>query len=110
MNFFFGKKQSVQAFAEVIEDGRAISAQELNKAKYKEYEGNVPMVEIGVRVEPLNEPPFEAKMKAGITQTYLLKAGVRVQVKFDPAKKQQVTLDDNNQAILQRNPQLIKNS
>ena len=107
MSFLFGKKQTVQALAEVLEDGRAIGNKELGKAKYNAYQGGEPMVQIQVRVLPENEPPFEASMKAGITKTYLLKLGVRVQVKYEPAKKQSVTLDDDGQAILARNPQLV---
>lgn len=108
MDFFFKKKQMLSAFAELIEDGRTLMNQELKKAKYNEYQGAEPMVEILVRVFPDNELPFEVKMKAGITKTYLLKAGVRVKVKYDAAKKQPAVLDDETQAILERNPQLIK--
>lgn len=68
------------------------------------------MIEIGVRVLSENEPPFEAKMKAGLSKTYVLMPGVRVNVKFDPAKKQQVFLEDEVQEILKRNPQRIKGS
>jgi hypothetical protein len=68
------------------------------------------MIEIEVRVLPENEPPFEAKMKAGLSKTYVLMPGVRVNVKFDPAKKQQVFLEDELQEILKRNPQRIKGS
>jgi N-methylhydantoinase B/oxoprolinase/acetone carboxylase alpha subunit len=106
MNLFFGKKQTVQAFAEVLEDGRAITNQEMKKLKYRREYQNEPMMEIAVRVQPENEPPFEVKMKAGISKTYLLMPGVRVQVQYDPAKKQQVVLDDQTQEILKRNPQL----
>lgn len=108
MSFLFGKKPMLQAFAEVLEDGRALAAQEMKKPKYNEYAGAEPKVEILVRVQPDNELPFEARMKAGITQAYLLKAGVRVRVKYEAAKKQQVILDDENQAILERNPQLLQ--
>jgi hypothetical protein len=104
----FGKKKTVQALAEVLEDGRAIMNAEMKKPKYNEYAGAEPMLEIGVRVQPQNEPAFEAKMKTGLTHSYLLKPGVRVQVKYEPDKKQQVTFDDEAQAILARNPQLIK--
>jgi hypothetical protein len=68
------------------------------------------MIEIGVRVLSENEPPFEAKMKAELSKTYVLMPGVRVNVKFDPAKKQQVFLEDEVQEILKRNPQRIKGS
>jgi len=108
MSFLFGKKQVAHAIAEVLEDGRAITSQEMQKIKYREYRGGEPGVEIAVRVQPVNEPPFEATMKAGIGQTFLLMPGVRVQVQYNPAHNQQVTLADETQAILERNPQLIK--
>jgi hypothetical protein len=110
MNFFFKKKQALQAFAEVLEDGRAITNQEMKKLKYHREYQNEPLMEIGVRVQPDNEPPFEAKMKAGISKTYLLMPGVRVKVKYDPSQKQQVTLDDETQEILKRNPQMSNGS
>lgn len=108
MNFLFGKKPTLQALAEVLEDGQTISAGEMKKPKYNDYRGAEPMFEIAVRVQPVNEPPFEARMKAGLTKMYLLKPGVRVQVNYDPAKRQKVALDDDVQAILERNPQIIK--
>lgn len=108
MSFFFGKKQSVQALAEVLEDGRAKADQEMHKRKYNHYQGAEPILQIAVRVQPKSDPPFESTMKAGLSKTFLLIPGVMVQVKYDPGKKQQVTLDDDNPAILKRNPQLIK--
>ena len=109
MSFLFGKKPSmVTAIAELIGDGRAIWNEELKKPKYNNYSGGEPQIEVDVRVEPANEPPFEAKMKAGFTVAYLLKPGVRVMVKYDPNKKQHVTIDEQNKAVLERNPQLIK--
>jgi hypothetical protein len=108
MKFLFGKKHTLQAFAEVLEDGLLISNQEMKKLKYNSYKGAEPLLEILVRVQPGNEPPYETIMKAGLGMMYLLKPGVRVQVKYDPARKQHVSLDDDLQAILQRNSQLIK--
>lgn len=108
MSFLFGKKQSVIALAEVLEDGRAIAAQEMQKPKYRDYAGAEPQIEVGVRVQPQNEPPFEALMKAGLTKTYLLIPGVWVQVRYDPRKPGRVNLDDENQAILERNSELLK--
>ena len=108
MKSLFGRKQEVQALAEVLEDGRAVMNQEMKKPKYNEYRGAEPMLEIRVRVEPESEPPFEAKMKAGLSHSYLLMPGVRVLVKYDPARNQLVTFDDQNQAVLDRNPQLLK--
>jgi hypothetical protein len=108
MGFLFEKKQMVYALAEVLEDGRAITNQEMKKPKYREYRGKEPVLEIMVRVQPENDSPFEAQMKAGLGKAFLLMPGVRVQVKYEPAKKQQVMLEDEIQAILDRNPQLIK--
>ena len=104
----FGKKQTVQALAEVLEDGRTKMNELMQKPKYRNYKGAEPMIEVAVRVEPGTEPAFEAKLKVGLTHVYLLKAGVKVQVKYDPAKHQQVEFDDDNQAVLERNPQLTK--
>jgi hypothetical protein len=110
MMSLFGKKQTVQALAEVLEDGRAKMNELMQKPKYRNYEGAEPMIEVAVRVEPTTEPAFEANMKVGLTHSYLLKAGVKVQVKYDPAKHQQVDFDDDNQAVLARNPQLTKST
>ena len=77
----------------------------MKKLKYRRAYQNEPMMNISVRVQSANAPAFEAKMKAGISQTYLLKPGVCVQVKYDLAQKQQVVLDDENRKILERNPQ-----
>jgi hypothetical protein len=77
----------------------------MKKLKYRRDYQNEPMMNISVRVQTANAPAFEAKMKAGISQTYLLKPGVRVQVKYDLAQKQQVVLGDENKKILERNPQ-----
>ncbi len=111
MSPLFGKKQPMQAFAEVLEDGGAIFSEEMKKPDrggYREYRGSIPMLEIAVRVQAENEPPFEAKMKATISMMNLMKLGIHVQIKYDPAKKQEVTLDDDIQAIMKRNPQMIK--
>ncbi len=105
----FGKKEYVQALAEVLGDGREAMNQEMKKLKYRgEYRGAEPSAEVRVRVQPLNEPPFEAMMKFGLGLSFLIKTGVRVQVKYEAGKKDHVTLDDENQAIIGRNPQLIK--
>jgi hypothetical protein len=47
-------------------------------------------------------------MKVGLLNMYLLKPGVRVKVKYDPAKPALVTFDDDAPSILGRNPQLKK--
>jgi hypothetical protein len=108
MSFLFGKKQSVQALAEVLEDGREIMNAEMKKTKYNNYSGREVFIDVTVRVQPDNEVPYEAKMKVSLLNAYLLKPGVRVRVKYDPVKKEQVTMDDEAAQILERNPQLKK--
>ena len=108
MSFLFGKKQTVQAMAELLEDGREIMNEEMKKPKYNNYAGREVFIDVAVRVQPENEPPFEAKMKVSLLKAYLLKPGVRVIVKYDPAKKEQVIMEDEPTAILERNPQLKK--
>ncbi len=108
MSFLFGKKQSVQALAEVMEDGREIMNAEMKKPKYNHYSGREVFIDVAVRVQPDNETPFETKMKVSLLKAYLLKPGVHVHVNYDPTKKEQVTMDDEPAAILERNPQLKK--
>jgi hypothetical protein len=106
MNFLFRKKQTVQALAELLEDGRKIMNEEMKKPKYNNYAGAEVFIEVAVRVQPDDESPFEAKMKASLLKAFLLMPGVRVCVEYDPAKKEQCTLYDESAAILERNPQL----
>ena len=108
MSFLFGKKQSVQSLAEVLEDGREIMNTEMKKPKYNNYSGREVFIDVAVRVQPDNEAPYEAKMKVSLLRAYLLKPSVRVLVKYDPAKKEQVIMDDEATQILERNPQLKK--
>jgi hypothetical protein len=108
VSFLFGKKQSVQSLAEVLEDGREIMNAEMKKPKYNNYAGREVFIDVAVRVEPKNEASYETRMKASLLKAYLLKPGVRVLVKYDPAKKEQVVMDDEVAQILERNPQLKK--
>ena len=108
MGFLFGKKQTVQALAEVLEDGREKMNAEMKKPKFNNYSGREVLLDLAVRVQPQNEPTFEAKMKVGLLKMHLLKAGVVVRVKYDPRKPDQVEYEDEPQAILDRNPQLKK--
>jgi len=95
-------------FAEVLEDGRAIMTAEMEKPKYRNYAGGEVFIDVAVRVQPKSEAPYEAKMKVSLLRAYLLKPGVRVRVKYDPAKKEQVMFDDQTPTNLERNPQLKK--
>lgn len=80
----------------------------MKKTKYNNYSGREVFIDVAVRVQPDNEPTFESKMKTSLLKAYLLKSGVRVRVTYDPAKKEQVALDDEPAGILERNPQLKK--
>jgi len=108
MGFLFRKKQWVQAFAVTLENGRDIADREMSKLRYQRKMMDEPMFDVTVRVETSDMSSFEAKMKAGLSRTFLLLPGVRVQVKYDPHHPEKVFLDDEIQAILQRNPQLLR--
>ena len=108
MSFLFGKKQTVRSLAEVLENGRELMNTEMKKPKYNNYSGPEVFIQVAVRVQPDDEVPYEAKMKVSLLTAYLLKPGVRVRVQYDPAKKEQVTMDDEPAQILERNPQLKK--
>jgi len=108
MSFLFGKKQNIQSLAEVLEDGREKMNAEMKKPKYNNYAGREVFMDVAVRVQPDNELPYDATLKVSLLKAYLLKPGVRVRVKYDPAKKEQVTMDDEPAEILERNPQLKK--
>jgi hypothetical protein len=108
MSLFLGKKQSAPAMAELLEAGCEMAEQEMKKLKYKSYKGTEPVFHILVSVQPENEPSFEARMEAGLGQTFLLRRGVRMRVKYEPGRQAKVKLDDKIQAILDRNPQLRK--
>jgi len=104
----FSKKQTVQALAEVLEDGREKMNAEMRKPKFNNYSGLEVFLDVAVRVQPQNEPSYEAKTKVGLLKMHLLKQGVTVRVKYDPRKPEQVEYDDDPQSILERNPQLKK--
>ena len=108
MSFLFGKKQTAQALAEVLEDGREKMNTEMKKPRYNNYSGPEVFLDVAVRVQPDNEPSFEARMKVGLLKMHLLKQGVRLRVKYDPRKPDRVQYDDEPQALLERNPQLKK--
>ena len=105
---FFSKKETVQALAEVLEDGRTLMNETLKKPKFNNYSGPEVKLDVAVRVQPQNEPTFDAKMKVGLLKLHLLKQGVMVRVKYNPRQLAQVEYDDEPQAILDRNPQLKK--
>ena len=108
MGFLFGKKQTVQALAEVLEDGREKMNAEMKKPKLRNYAGPEVFLDLTVRVQPQNEPPYEAAMRVGLLKMYLLTPGVVVRVKYDPREPEQVEFDDDTPAVLDRNPQLKK--
>ena len=104
----FSKKQTLQALAEVLEDGREKMNEEMKMPKYNSYSGPEVFLDVAVRGQPGGEAPYDAKMKVGLLQMYLLKQGVIVRVKYDPRKPEQVEYDDDPQSMLERNSQLKK--
>ncbi len=76
MGFLFGKKQTVQALAEVLEDGREKMNAEMKKPKFNNYSGREVLLDLSVRVQPQNEPTYDATMKVGLLKMHLLKPGV----------------------------------
>ena len=54
MSFLFGKKQSAQSLAEVLEDGREIMNTEMKKPKYNNYSGREVFIDVAVRVQQLS--------------------------------------------------------
>jgi hypothetical protein len=110
----FGYKQSLTALAEVIEDGRAKVNEETKKKIESSNSGDGGLyfdnttLQLAVRVLPENEEPFEAQMETGFTSAFLLKPGVQVLVKYNPKNKAEVSLVDDYNTIVGRNPQLIK--
>jgi hypothetical protein len=104
----FGKKEETQAAAEVLEDGLAIMNQEMQKAKYNDYKGAEPMLSVRVRVQPKDEAPFESVMQVGMTNSYLLKPGVIVKVKYHKGKTDKVTFDDELHNVLEKNAGILK--
>jgi hypothetical protein len=65
---------------------------EMKKPKYNNYSGREVFIDVGVHVQPDHEAPYEARMKVSLLNAYLLKPGVRVRVKYDPAKKSKLLL------------------
>ena len=112
MSKLFGKKDKVQAAAEVLEDGEVLTNQEFSRMKYQgdthDRHFKPPTIGVAVRVQPVDRPPFDAKMETGAETGILLKPGVSVQVEFDAADNDDVRLIDDLPAILARNPQLMK--
>lgn len=108
MTPLFGHRQEATALAVTLENGREVATAEMKaKAhldKYKRY-GAESTYEVKVRVEPENEPPFEATMKVPGSRIYLMSAGVRIRVKYDGRDKK-VEFSDDPRDVRARNPQL----
>lgn len=64
------------------------------------YEGGDQWLELPVRVQPANEPAYEAKMKCRLTQIMPLRAGNEVSVRYDPSNKNRVVLIGDMMSIL----------
>jgi hypothetical protein len=74
-----------------------------NMNSVKGYKGRDMWLEVVARVEPVDEAPFEAKMKCQLSQIAfgMLEAGMMVNAKCDPNHKDRVVLVDDQQTLLQ---------
>jgi len=108
MSFLFGKKQkqTVTAMAEVMENGASKVKEWLTNNMDKIGKVEMPMFKILVHVTPEGGSPFDAQMETGRPAIDLMRPGVHVWVNYDPNQKEQVSLVDDVNDILTRNPQL----
>jgi hypothetical protein len=104
--FDFLTKQTRSAIAEVLEDAEVKA--NAHMSKLGDYQGSEIFVDVAVRVQPKDEPPFEAVMQAGVLKCFMIKPGARVLVEYDARRKGTVKLADELPAILERNPKLRK--
>jgi len=64
------------------------------------YQGGDQWLELPVRVQPANEPSYEAKMKCRLTQIMPLRVDSEVPVRYDPEDKSKVVLIGDTISIL----------
>ena len=66
------------------------------------YQGTDKWLDVQARIEPPNETPYEANLKCKLTQIVFgaMKAGLIVNVKYDPNKKSNVVLVDDQNTLL----------
>jgi hypothetical protein len=90
----------------VQRNGRQTSAVVLEFQDYMagigHYEGSDLWIDLPVRVDAERDGEFEARMKCRLSQSYVLKEGMSVTVKYDPADKRRVVLMDDVTTILNR--------
>ena len=109
MNFLFKKKPNLKpAEAICLQDGRELATQWSLKNRHNGPFKKEPTFEILVRVETQEDGAFESQMVFPLSLHFVLVSGVRVRVEYDPLNHSKVTSADTNQAILDRNPQIIK--
>lgn len=91
-----------------------VEAEPLAAAKMKgirNYSGPEIFLDVLSRVWPTDgSVPYETTMQASLFFAHFLRPGVKVAIKIDPQNKNQVVLDDTMQDIVQRNPQLRRDS
>lgn len=66
------------------------------------YEGRDGWIDVAARVQPADEPPFEAAMKCRLSQALfgMLAAGMTVNVRYDPQDRSRVLLVDDVNTLL----------
>lgn len=107
---FFRKKPELHASAVLVDNGRDVVAEGLRSPKYNSYSGPEPLFAMKVRVTDDAGQSWDATMKAGPATSFLLLPGVRVKVRYREGKRDKVTIDDTPMAILEKNPQMKKDS
>lgn len=89
----------------VQKSGREASAVALSSGqdymKGVSYSGADIWINLPARVEPEGEHPFEAKMKCRLSQSLVIKTGMKVPVRYDPDDRKKVVLVADVHALLE---------
>lgn len=68
------------------------------------YSGPDLWIDLPARVEPKAGAPFQARIKCRLTQSWLIKAGSRIPVRYDPSHPNRAVLVGDLTAILRGRP------
>ena len=68
------------------------------------YSGGDIWIDLPVQVETPGDEPYQARMKCRLTQSWVIVAGSRVPVRFDPSNPLRVVLNGDLQALLRGRP------
>ncbi len=103
------QQNGLPGMAEPLVDAEPLAAAKLKGIS--EYSGPEIFLDVPGRVWPTDGSlPYETTMQAGFFFAHFLRPGVKVAVKIDPQDKNRVVLNDTIPDIVQRNPQLRRDS